>query len=444
MRLGNEIVGVLFAANRSARPFSREEVMLLSSLGSHAAVAIDNARLLGETRTALAELSTANRLIREHSDAVERAAEAHDRMAELVLRGGDVSDLAATVAELLSGGVAVLDVEGRSLAAVGEPGPAPALAEAAAAAHALGRTVRRGELWATAVKAGGEAVCALILRKAAEPGETDLRILERAAVVTALLLLSRRSMAEAESRVRGELLDDLISRPLDDPGVIQERAHRVGVDLDQPHAVLVLRGPAELRQRITAWAAGQAAHRVGLAAYRDGVAVLLLPGADPAALAPRLAREVGTAVGVPVTVGAAGPVQGPGEVAPAYHEADRCASALVALGRAGEGAGAAELGFVGLLLGSGRRDLDAYVRGMLGPVLDYDARRGTELRETLETYFGCGGSPARAAEVLHVHVNTVVQRLERLGSLLGPDWQRPERALDLRLALQLYRLGPAE
>jgi DNA-binding PucR family transcriptional regulator len=115
----------------------------------------------------------------------------------------------------------------------------------------------------------------------------------------------------------------------------------------------------------------------------------------------------------------------------------------VALGRAGDGASAAELGFVGLLLGSGRRDLDAYVRGMLGPVLDYDAKRGTELRETLETYFGCGGSPARAAEVLHIHVNTVVQRLERLGSLLGPDWQRPERALDLRLALRLYRLGPA-
>lgn len=444
MRLGNAIVGVLFAANRSARPFSREEVMLLSSLGSHAAVAIDNARLLGETRAALAELSTANRLIREHSDSVERAAEAHDRMAELVLRGGDVADLAAAVAELLGGGVAVLDAEGRSLATVGEPGPVPELAEAAAAAHALGRTVRRGDLWATAVNAGGEAVCTLVLRPPAEPGETDLRILERAAVVTAYLLLSRRSMAEAESRVRGELLDDLVSRPLDDPEMIRERARRIGVDLDQPYAVLVLRGPAELRQRITAWAAGQAAHRAGLAAYRDGAGVLLLPGADPAAVAPRLAREIGAALGVPVTVGAAGPVRGPEEVAPAYREADRCASALLGLGRAGDGAGAAELGFVGLLVGSGRRDLDGYVRGVLGPVLDYDARRGTVLRKTLEAYFGCGGSPARAAELLHVHVNTVVQRLERLGSLLGPDWQRPERALDLQLALRLYRLGPAE
>src|SRR5207248_2865704 len=110
--------------------FSREEVMLLGSFASHAAVAIDNARLLAETRAALAELNTANRLIREHSDSVERAAEAHDRLAELVLRGGDVADLAAAVADLLGSAVCVLDVEGRCLAATGDTGPPDKLVEA--------------------------------------------------------------------------------------------------------------------------------------------------------------------------------------------------------------------------------------------------------------------------------------------------------------------------
>lgn len=441
VRLGSRIVGVLFAANRTARPFSRDEVTLLGSLAAHAAVAIDNARLLAETRAALAELSTANRVIKEHSDAVERAAEAHDRMAELVLRGGDVTDLAAGVAELLGGAFAVLDVDGRLLASVGDLGPEAAVAEACAAARALGRTVRRGELWATAVNTGGESLCTLVLRaapSAGPPADADLRILERAAMVTALLLLSRRSLADAESRVRGELLDDLVSRPDGDPGTIRERARRIGVDLDAAHAVLVLLGPPELRQRITAWAAGHAAHRGGLAAYRDGCGVLLEPGTDPAALAASVAREVGAAGRV--TVGAAGPVRGPGEVAEAYAQARRCAAALVALGRTGEGASAADLGFVGLLLAAGREDIGSYVHRVLGPVLDYDARRGTALRQTLEAYFGSGNSPVRAAEVLHVHPNTVAQRLERLATLLGPRFQRPERALELQLALRLYRL----
>ncbi|RST10342.1 helix-turn-helix domain-containing protein, partial [Streptomyces sp. WAC05950] len=39
-----------------------------------------------------------------------------------------------------------------------------------------------------------------------------------------------------------------------------------------------------------------------------------------------------------------------------------------------------------------------------------------------------------------VHVNTVVQRLERTGRLLGRDWPRPERALELQLALRVLRV----
>ena len=78
----------------------------------------------------------------------------------------------------------------------------------------------------------------------------------------------------------------------------------------------------------------------------------------------------------------------------------------------------------------------------LGPVLDYDRTRGTDLLGTLEAYFAAGGSPRHAATRLHVHVNTVAQRLERIGSLLGTGWQGPEQSLELQLALRLRRLMP--
>ncbi len=51
-----------------------------------------------------------------------------------------------------------------------------------------------------AVGPGNDSLCMLVLRASAELAEADLRIFERAAVVTALLLLSRRSMAEAENQ----------------------------------------------------------------------------------------------------------------------------------------------------------------------------------------------------------------------------------------------------
>lgn len=456
LRLGQRVIGVLMAANRSARPFHQEEVSLLASLAAHAAVAIDNARLLQETRNALEELSRAHRTAREHGQAVERAAMAHDRMTSLVLRGGGIEDVAAVVTDVLGGSLAVLDDLGRAIGgAAGELAePDVGVLEAAQASRALGRTVRRGDLLIASVDVGGEPLCTLVLRS----DDADERILERAALVCALLLLFRRSVAEAEGRVRGELLDDLISRP-GSPG-LADRARRLGVDLGAPHVVVVVKHGGQ-RERAAFWASSQAAVRHGLAAGRGDEVVLLLPGDHAGAVAQRAAAELSASLQSTATAGAA-PAVGPAEpsrgaqgdprvrdeqgdsrvrdVAAAYQEARRCAEALIALGRAGDGASAAELGFVGLLVGDGH-DVRGFVDRVVGPVIDYDARRGTALAGTLAAYFGAGGSPSRAAEALHIHVNTVTQRLDRVGRLLGDGWLEPERALEIQLALRLHRLG---
>ncbi|GAA0378736.1 helix-turn-helix domain-containing protein [Microbispora corallina] len=435
LRLGTQVIGVLFAANRSARPFAQEEVALLCSLAAHAAVAIDTARLLQETRAALAELSEANTVISAHSEAIERAADAHDRMTGLVLRGGGVEDVAAVVTEVLGGSLTVLDDEGAPL--VGQSGDLDAgVFDAAQSSRALGRTVKRGDAYVASVDVGAAPLCTLVLRTDHTVSDTDQRILERAALVTALLLLFRRSVAEAEGRVRGELLDDLISRPELDG--LHDRARRLGIDLHAPHVLVVARHEGQ-RERAAFWASSQATLAHGLAAARGDEVVLLLPGDKPGMAARRVAAELSASLGRPATAGAA-VSGGPGpSVAAAYREAHRCADALAALGRTGDGASAEELGFVGLLIGE-RREVSGFLDAALGPVLDYDARRGTALVKTLAAYFGCGGSLSRTAEALHIHVNTVTQRLDRVGQLLGGDWQEPERALEIQLALRLHRL----
>jgi DNA-binding PucR family transcriptional regulator len=99
-----------------------------------------------------------------------------------------------------------------------------------------------------------------------------------------------------------------------------------------------------------------------------------------------------------------------------------------------------QLGFVGLLLGEAD-GVAAFVRRTLGPVLDYDGKRGTDLIGTLETYFACGRNLAKTKTALRVHVNTVSQRLERIAAVLGDDWAGPERSLEIQLALRLHRLA---
>ncbi|MCO5972610.1 helix-turn-helix domain-containing protein [Actinoallomurus soli] len=442
MRLGPRVIGVLFAANRSARPFVPEEIALLGSLAAHAAIAIDNARLLDETRAALEELSAANELIKARSAAVERAAHAHDRMTTLAVRGGGVQDVAEVIIDVLGGALLVLDPEGRPLAAVGDLGEpdATTVIEAARASRSLGRAVQRGRLWIASIAAGAEVLGTLILRTpgAGELSGSDQRILERGALVTALLLLFRRSVAEAEGRVRGELLDDLLSGRVTDLDALRARARLIGFDLGAPYVLAVVRHDTD-RPRAAFWAASYASAAGGLFATRGDEIVLLLPGLDPGAVARRAAKDCGAALGTTATAGAAGPVDSATKVTAAHQEAGRCADALLALGRAGQGADTRELGFVGLLLGDGR-DVTGFLTATLGPVLDYDERRKTKLVRTLEAYFEVGGSLARAAQRLHVHVNTVTQRLDRVGKLLGEHWQDPERTLEIQLALRLHRL----
>ncbi|WP_333778779.1 helix-turn-helix domain-containing protein [Streptomyces sp. IBSBF 3136] len=446
LMLGPHVIGVLFASDRRARHFERGQIALLGSFAALAAAAIDTANLLTETRAALAGLERANEIIRDRSAVIERASDVHDRLAELVLRGGGVHDVAAAVSEVLDGTVEFTEAD---------TAPAAALE----ASRAEGHAVRHGSDWIAAVAAGGELLGALVLRGHRDLDPVDQRTLERAAMVTSLLLLARRSAAEAERRVRGELLDDLLDARDRDPRLLRERAVRLRADLDATHVVLAARidGPASdadeeaaARRRLWSAASHLAATRQGLAAARDGGTVLLLPlaASDTATdLARRTARDLGTAVQQPVTVGASAPVTGlathPDTVTAAYAEGRRCLDALHLLGRAGDGAAAEDFGFLGLLL-AGERDIGAFVGRTIGPVVTYDERRGTELLRTLEAYFACGMSPARTKDALHVHVNTVAQRLERVGRLLGEDWQTPSRALEIQLALRLHRLAAPE
>ncbi|HEY3262118.1 MAG TPA: helix-turn-helix domain-containing protein, partial [Pseudonocardiaceae bacterium] len=454
---GSRVIGVLFAANRRHRPFAREEVDLLGSLGALAAVAIDNARLLAETQQAIAEVRAANELVRQHSTQVERAADAHERMTALVLRGGDVPDLASAVVEVLAGSLLVLDAERRELASVGKAahaasgldldGLADVLATARRSAGCVGVAESPlGPCTVAAVLAGGDPLGYLVLHGRQPLAGTldggERRILERAAQITALLLLLRRARSEAENRLRGELLTDLLAAPERDG--LRERALRLPLDLDTDHVVVTASADAVGRHRLASAAAVLASDRHGLAGEYQGVVVLLVPaldGTDTGDAAVLVRNRLAAAVRAKVTAGAAGPARGPAGLAEAYRQARRCLDALHALGRLGEAACPADLGFAGLLLAQADgAAVGRFVADTIGPILSYDARRGTELTATLQSYFAHDRSPARCAVPLHVHVNTVTQRLDRIRQLLGDEWQHPDRALQVQLALHLHRL----
>ena len=303
-------------------------------------------------------------------------------------------------------------------------------------------------MWAVAVTAAGQRLGTLVLGGCGDLDAGQGRTVERAAMVTALVLAFRLRAAETDLRVRTDLLIELLGRtPGPDQTTVDrglvERGRVLGLRLHTPHVLAVCRCEEPRRRGVALAASALGDGRALVAEHGDGI-VVLLPGRDATSVASDLVRRIGgPAAGGTLTVGASGPLVPARGLATVYAEACRTADALVALGLTGHGGSARDLGFVGLVLGDGA-DVEGYLTRVLGALLDYDSRRGSDLVGTLAAYFAAGASPRRAATALHVHVNTVGQRLDRVTSLLGDDWQSPERALEIQLALRLHRLRSRE
>ena len=84
-------------------------------------------------------------------------------------------------------------------------------------------------------------------------------------------------------------------------------------------------------------------------------------------------------------------------------------------------------------------DLERFLDATVGPLIRWDRSRSADLARTLLTYLDAGQSTAEASKALHIHPNTLRQRLERVAAVL-PAWRDPSRILEIHMALRLAAL----
>ena len=371
----DEFVGVLFAANRSPRTFTPDEVALLGSLAALAAV------LAGAGRGASTRCAA-------HTEGLERAAAAHDRFAGIVLRGGGVGEITEALHSLLG-------VLGRARRRRGRraqrrrAGPdLPAGGRVRRAAH--DGTVRRRRparhrrpadphRRPLGRRRSPPSTCRWASSSSAarvDLDEADRRTVERAAVVTALVLLGERQRADAQLQVRTDLVADLLSGPGRPAGRRRRPPAPSGVDLRSPCCVLVATAPdAATSRRSLVMSVTAALGGAALVAEHRGEVVAVVQRDDPSAAAVELAQRMSRAqpahrrrlrAGRRVHGRCRRPTARRGARHPRWPP----------WGAPGRGGSAADLGFAGLIVGSDPEVRD-YVRSVLGPLLDYDdaARR---------------------------------------------------------------------
>lgn len=441
LKVGSRTFGVLYAAHRNVRHFKVDEISLMSAYSRLVGAMVDRVLRLERVTAEGADFRRRAAAAEQSLAGMQECSATNRRLIDQVLSGSDQAELADHASRLLDGAVRLCAADGRILATAGDmPDEHDAMLAATMHAHAAREPVALGGgTWATPVFAGHEHLGTVLLHPRTAFTDRERQLLPQVAQAAAVLLLLDSKAAIAESDARGELLDDLVASPPRPPQQLQKRARRLGVQLDTPHVIVLARAEGTMGSKGSIWASSYAHRMGGLSTIKNGCLVLLLPGTDPGAAARAVSGKLSPLLGVPVTVSGAGPVTAPGAVRHGFLEALRCLDAMTVIGATGRSASVGELGFLGVLL-SDSPDVDGFIGATIGPVVDYDRQRSTELGRTLEAYFEAGGSPTYSAERLHVHPNTVTRRLERVGELLGPDWQEPERALDIQLALRLSKL----
>jgi purine catabolism regulator len=259
------------------------------------------------------------------------------------------------------------------------------------------------------------------------------------------------SSAAEQDRFAAISLEELLAGRAGDRLNVIERASSFGWDLARPRAVLLASVDpwTERAHLATSLVAIAAAARATLGrdaivwTRSSSVAALVAPdSSEPGerrAIAEELRRELDERVTlVTVSIGVGRRVADPVDLPRSYVDACRA----VDVGRWAKGRHATEvydeLGLERLLASTPPDDLAEFVEAAIGHLVDHDRSAGTDLVATLGTWLETRNM-AEAARRLHVHYNTLKNRLDRIETIIGPITSDGARSLECAVAIYVSR-----
>ena len=281
--------------------------------------------------------------------------------------------------------------------------------------------------------------------------ELDELAISHGATVAALILFKDLAVRQAEETLRGDFMERLL-RGENDSGSFSEQAVQLNYHPDRPHQVLLIDAPLTmggdtgfLQHSVGEWL--QAQELVSLMTWRDEQLVVVLENeADETGeqIASALAQKLShPAQQVLIGVGRAyqSLEDNAGCVRRSFEEAREALRIALAMG---QNVGVITFSGLGLLywlyhLPPEKWAGNLYLERILA-LGAYDEQRGTKLIHTLETYLDHGGSLVDTAQVLFIHRNTLLHRLERIEKLCKVDLHDPLQRLNMHTAVKSYRL----
>ena len=411
------------------------------------------------------ERSIIGLLVNKQAELQARTSQLQRQLTQVAMQGRGLSGIGAEFSRQTGKSVSIFDTRLQLLADAGAEVPLPLAQEKALQLLARNQVPVGQEPSAEWIEPQGQAPArwaavigvnsrgAGIITLAAPGGELtelDGLLVARAATVCAMEMVKDRAVVEAEAKLQGDFVRDVLRGSYANEAAIRVRAAHLELDLDGRHGVAALDLPAgDTATAALRSAISRRAVRPFMAAWERGAAFIypLAPetsGEDWRLLVEQIRSEVANQTGVKtVCAGLGRPNTGLKGLQRSYAEADQALRAGQRLFGPGQAAAFADLGAYRLLAQlQGTTELRSFEQETLGALIDYDEKAGSQLLPTLDAFFAANGNLSKTAEILFVHRNTLMYRLKRIEDLTGMSLDDPETRFDIQLALKMYHVTP--
>jgi hypothetical protein len=257
-------------------------------------------------------------------------------------------------------------------------------------------------------------------------------------------LETQEQLAATGERIRRDLLEDLLAGRDLEPGPRLDAAHAAGLRDGSSFVVIsAIPNVSPTDEQLLRGGAAALARAAGpstppLAVVRQNEIVLVVPLADgfPATIAPRLddVQHRLADAGLPLAVAVSTAVSRLASVPEAYREANTI--------RAAHGStpgvfALSELSAFEYLTLRPNPTASRLIAPSVHEFVAQDAQDGGPLIATLREYVACDLNARRAAENLHIHVNTAHYRLSRIAERTGLDLHRVSHLIEILISARL-------
>jgi purine catabolism regulator len=393
-----------------------------------------------------------SRLVNEQYVLLQRAGVVQQTLSRLLLEGAGLDALLGAYARMTGTRALLFDLHGEVMAAA--PGATGVIDPCAAWAEVQGLRPEGNEFSLTLFDAeghrsllpilvGGSPAGFLVMARAERTEPFHQVVVHHLATAIALDLAKAQAVAATERRLLGDFLDAMLEGELSGDEV-RRRLRFLGLGESRPVAVLVGRPEAgqdhaleALRRLVEDRLSRRSARYV--CNLHDGAVVALLEAGDlaEARAAAEAAAGGARASGLRARFGLGTPETDPRALRRGYQEARFALGAAASAGVHVPVATVDDLGSHRLLLAL-QEDaaLEAFSRGLLGPIRAYDQRQHGDLVQSLRVFLEHNGNWESAARALAVHRHTLRYRIRRVSELTGRDLDLAADRVEFWLALR--------